>query len=452
MTTLSNSPRDTTTIEAEARKSLSIGLRVMDSHRNPLDMTAASVSIVGGKVNRQGVHVQHFDQFADMTWAADGYARINLQAIQLNMDPGSYVYTITLQADGYSSVLLKGEFKVVQNTEYYSIDETYDTAALPQAFEVIMRHQGDIHIQLANMLPPDVLRLPLGGEMHQVLMKKSDDNHDMMWATLDGGLSATGVMQSLVPMANGDGTWNWGGVVLPAELAATNSMIAGVADSVNQALVDIWNTLAGLNISIVNATNTANEALARSTPVGVVEEYAGAVLPNNGRYLWARGGAYSTTGYPELFAAIGYTHGGSGTTFYVPNKNGRTGFGYDPTQSEFGILGKLYGTKTHTLTLAEIPNLTAAAGGSHSHTPGGSAPGTERFMTTDRASNPRHDTAPGAGASTWVPAVSTNDNIASAGGTSTAPAHTHVVNNTGGGAHNNVPPGIAMNYIIRSKA
>jgi Phage Tail Collar Domain len=55
--------------------------------------------------------------------------------------------------------------------------------------------------------------------------------------------------------------------------------------------------------------------------VGDIKKKGTAPIP--AKWLRCNGNAYSTSSYPELFAVIGYTYGGSGATFNVPDLNGR---------------------------------------------------------------------------------------------------------------------------------
>jgi microcystin-dependent protein len=55
-------------------------------------------------------------------------------------------------------------------------------------------------------------------------------------------------------------------------------------------------------------------------PSGAIMPFAGSTAPSG--WLSADGTSYSTTAYPNLFAAIGYTYGGSGGSFNVPNAKG----------------------------------------------------------------------------------------------------------------------------------
>ena len=80
---------------------------------------------------------------------------------------------------------------------------------------------------------------------------------------------------------------------------------------------------------------------------------------------WRRcdGQLLTTAGNPELFANIGYTYGGSGADFALPDLRGRRPVHASPDLS----LGDKAGAETHTLSLAELP--------AHSHPVNASATG-----------------------------------------------------------------------------
>ncbi|MBC18195.1 MAG: hypothetical protein CL942_14230 [Desulfovibrio sp.] len=54
-------------------------------------------------------------------------------------------------------------------------------------------------------------------------------------------------------------------------------------------------------------------------PAGVLGHFAGDVIPAGVRALVRDGAEYNTADYPELFNVIGYTYGGSGGVFNVPD-------------------------------------------------------------------------------------------------------------------------------------
>ena len=449
---ISNSPRETTVIEIEARKSLALNLYFKDSTGALLNMEDGTLSFVAAKVDRQGVVTPLVDVLADMTLAANGLARVKVQADELSIKAGEYPFAITLTLEGYSTVVVKGHIKVVENHEYDSMFEQFATAMSSQALEVIFRNQGDIHVNLATLLPPDVLRVPLGGTTGQVLVKQSGSDHDLAWGTLVGGLSAVGQPLHFAPLSQGDDSWEWNKVVMPSELAATS---------------------AALTAQLTAALAAVEVALQEATPIGEVKEYSGTALPAGGKYLWADNAEHLVADEPELFAVIGYQFGGAGPVFRTPPRQGRVAVGVDPTQPEFDTLGKLYGTKTHTLTAGETPVLDSASSGAHTHTGTAASSGAHTHTGTAASAGSHNHTqsfsthgsaAAGGSSISGMTASSGNSSgvaqqtTQSAGAhthtvsVTSAGAHTHTVNEGGGGKHNNVQPGVAMNFIIRSRA
>ena len=90
-------------------------------------------------------------------------------------------------------------------------------------------------------------------------------------------------------------------------------------------------------------------------PKGVINTYAGSTAPNG--WLICDGSAISRSTYSDLFNVIGTTYGtGDGdTTFNLPNLKGKIPVGYDISDSDFNVVGKTGGEKTHTLTVNEMP-------------------------------------------------------------------------------------------------
>lgn len=172
------------------------------------------------------------------------------------------------------------------------------------------------------------------------------------------------------------------------------------------------------NNQCVTAINALIAAAGVGNPTAAILPYAGTTAPLG--YLLCAGQEVSRTTYAALFAVIGTTFGaGNGsTTFNLPDLRGRFPLGKDNmggtpanrvANAQADILGGFEGEELHILILAEIPAHT------HSysiHSSGGSG------MTEN-----------GSG----------NGNVAASTGSA-----------GGGAAHNNMPPYLTLNYIIKT--
>lgn len=160
--------------------------------------------------------------------------------------------------------------------------------------------------------------------------------------------------------------------------------------------------------------------------------------------LLANGASKATADYPALFAAIGYTYGGSGANFNLPDITGRVVAGKEATATRLtsagggvdgATLGASGGVQTHTLTEAQMP--------AHDHSPySTSDPGTH---THSQDANTVLKTATGTAMGNGITQTSTGGTTGGGG------AHTHTVTATSkgsGSAHPNVQPTIILNAFI----
>jgi microcystin-dependent protein len=161
------------------------------------------------------------------------------------------------------------------------------------------------------------------------------------------------------------------------------------------------------------------DGLESGLPVGTVTPFAGAAPPSG--WLLCNGAAVSRVTYSRLYAAIGVTWGaGDGaTTFNLPDLRGRfpigAGAGTNLTSRALGATG---GEEEHTLISDEMP--------AHFHQIGGqdnlAEPSGTRSDEIANVENP----------SNWT----------------NTPKNTSTVG--GGDAHNNMPPFIALNFIVKA--
>ncbi len=180
-------------------------------------------------------------------------------------------------------------------------------------------------------------------------------------------------------------------------------------------------------------------------PAGVVSQYAGVSAPLG--YLLCTGQSLLVSEYPALFQVIGYTYGGSGLNFTLPNLQNRVPVGKG-TETEFDTLGEVGGNKTHTLTANEMPVHTHVQN-THNHTQDAHS---HSITSVYDDANYNQGNIPGNGqqsipydAGGIVRYQYTNNT------TATNQAATAVNQNAGGGlAHNNLQPYIVLNYIIKT--
>lgn len=153
-------------------------------------------------------------------------------------------------------------------------------------------------------------------------------------------------------------------------------------------------------------------------PVGLIHPFASATIPAG--FLLCDGSTFITTDYPELFDVIGYSFGGSGTDFLVPNLVDRTIIG----SSGVFAFGDVGGETLVTLDASEMPIHTHVDLG-HSH----SIP----LVTSLPA-----QAGVGFAGNVTVPVLSDNTGLSSANN-----------QNAGGGdPHNNMQPYMALSYVI----
>jgi len=173
-------------------------------------------------------------------------------------------------------------------------------------------------------------------------------------------------------------------------------------------------------------------------PPGLIAPYGDSAAPIG--WLECNGGAVSREDYAALFNAIGtfYGPGDGSTTFNLPDGRGRVLVGLDASIPDFDTMGEKHGEKDHTLTTSEMPSHTHVQNAhthiqnSHTHTVFGNMAGA-------------------AGIDRRTLAATTGNDVTSAPSTPTNQNATPTNQNTGAGSsHNNMPPFIVIQYIIKT--
>lgn len=258
-----------------------------------------------------------------------------------------------------------------------------------------------------------------------------------------------------MPDVGGDAT-TWGST-LNSDLLAIDSDLYAVAQS---------ETVSGLNVGDIKMT-------------------AVSVAPPN--WLFCNGQSLSTVGtYAALFAAIGYAYGGSGANFNVPNVQAAFPIAAGAGPAGTVALGASGGAASitldatmipaHTHPIAQVAHAHTASQPAHVHPDPGHAHAASQDAHThnvtvtgqagygvgpqappspmENSGSTTYTTTGASAAGVYIGASGTG--LQAAGGdavtvnATTPPGPTATGANAGGGAgHNNLPPYVAFNFLIR---
>lgn len=161
---------------------------------------------------------------------------------------------------------------------------------------------------------------------------------------------------------------------------------------------------------------------------GIVVPWGSASIPSG--FLECNGQSVSTSTYANLFAVIGYTYGGSGASFNVPDLTDRTVV-----------------NKSNTKNLAQT-------GGANTVTPTGNISGSTGSTTLSTAQIPSHThsaASPGMVYSNPACMSGFNANNMTSGSTGGGQSHDHTLSaNFVGSANSVLQPYLVLIYIIKT--
>jgi len=142
-------------------------------------------------------------------------------------------------------------------------------------------------------------------------------------------------------------TSNSAGVLAPIGVTASKAVITDANG------LPSTSTVTSTELSYVHGVTSAiqtqlNAITPYLVPSGAMLDFAGTVAPTG--WLLCDGSSYATATYPTLFSAIGYTWGGSGANFNVPNMTRKVGVGSggSGTATLGNAVGNTGGTETVT--------------------------------------------------------------------------------------------------------
>lgn len=193
----------------------------------------------------------------------------------------------------------------------------------------------------------------------------------------------------------------------------------------------------------VTSAKLNSDTISILVPTAIVLPYAGTNAPQG--FLFCVGQTLLVADYTDLHNAIGYTYGGSGSSFKLPDLRGRVIAGKDNMEGtsadrltgltggvDGDVLGGTGGDEKHDLTEAQMPKHYHQMRGPNAVTApqGGETSGTGVY---------------GGGTADDTPedyATFSTGGSASSGSSSTGTAN--------GNSHNNVQPTMILNYIIKT--
>lgn len=226
------------------------------------------------------------------------------------------------------------------------------------------------------------------------------------------------------------------GAITAATIPAGNGMVkVDGSDTTNGFLFAKLTAGSGIDLTVTNVGGNETVQIDVETvqlnPVGMITMYGAAAAPTG--WLLCNGASLLRASYAALFTAIGTTYGSAdGTHFNAPNLQGKFPIGYNGGQVgpvsggvNTAALGNSGGEGSHTLITAEMPT--------HDHSGGSliTLSGTKYFIDSAGGGTPN-----------------TLDSFTGVYGSQSSTATITTVSTGGGGAHNNVPPVLTVNFII----
>lgn len=187
----------------------------------------------------------------------------------------------------------------------------------------------------------------------------------------------------------------------------------------------LLNQVSGVPTDYVGGDNACHPLPTNLVPTGSIIDFAGSTAPTN--WQLCDGSSHPTTGtFAALFAVIGYTFGGSGANFNVPDLRSRVSIGAGQGASLSNrVLAATGGEENHVLTVAELA--------AHNHT----ATDSGHQHTYNWVGVTGSNVVPGSGLGVNQPS------------TSIGYANISVANTGSGTAHNTMPPFVVLTKIIK---
>lgn len=219
-----------------------------------------------------------------------------------------------------------------------------------------------------------------------------------------------------------------------------NSVTGGTVTSIS----------AGPGVKLEPSTITTSGTISFDLP-GLILPYAGISAPFG--WVFCNGASYPINGvYSDLFGVVGYTYGGSGNSFSVPDLRGRIPFGKSENSSSEGPLTEAFFDSGNHFTLASyggkenhLLSLSQCAVKEHVHSSSGTMTVYGDCNDTQWWDDPDCKPPEGYDQFGYLGEVGPGDYTSSSSSTVTS----QLYGANAALAHNNMPPGLVVNYIIK---
>lgn len=145
------------------------------------------------------------------------------------------------------------------------------------------------------------------------------------------------------------GTWD---LVFTMQDGSTVVVENDFDDDINDIQTNIDTAMAGQILGYTAGDIQVSGDVLEDTDVitGQIISYGGSVAPTG--YVACDGASYATTTYPDLFSVIGYTYGGSGANFNVPDTRGRSLMGLG---TGAGLTARTIGDSGGVEAISQVP-------------------------------------------------------------------------------------------------
>jgi microcystin-dependent protein len=147
-------------------------------------------------------------------------------------------------------------------------------------------------------------------------------------------------------------------------ICSLSNELMGISDdivTINGNIADIQGDITNIQSDITNIESSI-VSIVENMPLGAMMLYVSSIVPN-AKWMRCEGQSLSTSLYADLFSVVGYSFGGSGISFSLPDLRSQFVAGYDSTGAvEYQTIGQGGGQDSVTLTKTQIPK--------HKHTVG----------------------------------------------------------------------------------